>query len=229
MSGRPHVAEQPRAGVDGSTWPPARPTYEIASRVLDVVVAGGALVLLSPVWVGIAVLIRATSPGPALFRGTVMGKGGRPFTYYKFRSMVDGDDAVHRRWLRDFVTRDAPYQGDRFKVVDDRRVTRVGRTLRRLSIDEVPQLVNVLRGEMSIVGPRPPIVDEFVLYDENVLRRLAVKPGITGLYQVTARSRVPFSEMLAIDLDYIERRSLLLDLKIILRTAAVMVSGRGAG
>ena len=210
-------------------WTAPRPAYEAASRALDVVVAAAVLVLLSPVWLAIAVLVRATSSGPALFRRTVAGRCGRPFTYYKFRSMVDGDDSHHRRWLRDFVVDDAAYQGGGFKVVGDRRITPVGRVLRRLSLDELPQMLNVLRGEMSVVGPRPPIMAEYELYDDRARRRLAVKPGITGLYQVTARSSVPFSRMLAIDLDYIERRSLALDLSIMLRTAGVMLSGRGAG
>ena len=206
-----------------------RPVYEAVSRALDVAVAAAALVLLGPLWLAIAVLIRATSPGPALFRRTVAGRYGRPFTYYKFRSMVEGDDGHHRAWLREFVTSDAAYQGGRFKVVGDRRITPVGRVLRRLSLDEVPQLVNVLRGEMRIVGPRPPILAEYELYDDHARRRLAVAPGITGLYQVTARSSVPFSRMVAIDLEYIERRSLPLDLSIMLRTAGVMLTGRGAG
>jgi lipopolysaccharide/colanic/teichoic acid biosynthesis glycosyltransferase len=202
--------------------------YAAASRLLDIAVATAVLVLLSPLWLAIAVLIRATSPGPALFRRTVVGKDGRPFTYYKFRSMVAGDDSHHREWLREFVTSDAAYRDGRFKVVGDPRITPVGRVLRRLSLDEVPQLINVLRGDMSIVGPRPPIAEEYALYDDRCRRRLAVRPGITGLYQITARSRVPFSQMLAIDLDYIERRSIRLDVAIMLRTIAVMVSGRGA-
>ena len=202
--------------------------HAIASRLLDIVVASAVLVLGSPLWLAIAVLIRVTSPGPALFRRTVVGKDGWHFTYYKFRSMVVADDSHHREWLREFVTRDAAYRDGRFKVVGDPRVTPVGRVLRRLSLDEVPQLLNVLRGDMSIVGPRPPIAEEYALYDDRCRLRLAVKPGITGLYQVTARSRVPFSQMLAIDLDYIERRSIRLDVAIMLRTIAVMVSGRGA-
>jgi lipopolysaccharide/colanic/teichoic acid biosynthesis glycosyltransferase len=217
-------ARAPRADA----WPRPKPAYDILSRLLDVTVAAVALLLLSPLWLAIAVLIRTTSPGPALFRRTVVGRDGRHFTYYKFRSMVDGDDSHHRTWLRDFVTRDAPYQGGGYKVVRDPRITPVGAVLRRLSLDEVPQLINVVRGDMSIVGPRPPIVAEFELYDDRTRRRLAVKPGITGLYQVTARSQVPFSQMLAIDLDYIERRSLRLDVGIMLRTVAVMVSGKGA-
>lgn len=202
--------------------------YAVGSRLIDIVVATAALVLLSPLWLAIAVLIRATSPGPALFCRTVVGRDGHHFTYYKFRSMVAGDDSHHRAWLREFVTRDAAFRDGCFKVVGDPRITPVGRVIRRLSLDEVPQLICVLRGDMSIVGPRPPIAEEYALYDERTRRRLAVRPGITGLYQVTARGRVPFSQMLAIDLDYIERRSLRLDLAIMLRTIGVMVSGMGA-
>lgn len=211
------------------TLPAGRPRYAPAKWLLDVAVAGATLVLLSPIWLAIAILIRVTSPGPALYRATVVGKDGRRFTYFKFRSMIAGDDRHHREWLRDFVTRDTPYRDRVYKVEADPRVTPVGRVLRRLSLDEVPQLINVLRGEMSIVGPRPPIPFEYELYDERARRRLAVKPGITGLYQVTARSQVPFSRMLALDLEYIERRSLGLDLAIMVRTVGVMLTGRGAG
>jgi len=197
--------------------------------VIDVAAASLALALLSPVWLVIGALIRATSSGPALFARTVVGKDGRSFTYYKFRTMRQGDDTHHRAWLREFVLRDSPYSGGDYKVRSDPRVTDVGKFLRRTSLDEVPQLLNVLRGDMSIVGPRPPIEYEYGLYDDRSKRRLAVKPGITGLYQVSARSRVPFSEMLKLDLEYIERRSIWLDLKIMLATPVVMISGRGAG
>jgi lipopolysaccharide/colanic/teichoic acid biosynthesis glycosyltransferase len=215
---------QPRPAV-----PAGGPGYDAVKRVLDVVLAGAAVALLSPIWLAIGILIRVTSPGPALYRATVIGKDGRRFTYYKFRSMVAGDDRHHKEWLRDFVTRDAPYRERVYKVEADPRVTPVGRVLRRLSLDEIPQLINVLRGEMSIVGPRPPIPFEYELYDQGARGRLAVKPGITGLYQVTARSRAPFSRMLALDLEYIERRSLGLDVNIMLRTVGVMLTGRGAG
>jgi lipopolysaccharide/colanic/teichoic acid biosynthesis glycosyltransferase len=217
----------PSAGPGERAAP--RPSYEALSRLLDVAVAGAVLILLSPLWLAIAALIRATSPGPALFRRTMAGQFGRPFTYYKFRSMVDGDDSHHRGWLREFVVNDAAYQNGKFKVVGDKRITGVGKVLRRLSLDEVPQMLNVLRGEMSLVGPRPPIMAEFELYDDHTRARLSVRPGITGLYQVTARSRVPFSRMVEIDLEYIRRRSLALDVSIMLRTAVVVLAGRGAG
>jgi lipopolysaccharide/colanic/teichoic acid biosynthesis glycosyltransferase len=215
-------AWEPRAEAPPRLW------YDAASRVLDVIVALVGLVLPCPLWLVVGATIRLTSPGPALFRATVVGRGGRPFTYFKFRTMVAGDDGHHRRWLREYVTRDAPYREGIYKVVEDDRVTPVGRVLRRFSLDEVPQLLNVLRGEMSVVGPRPPLAHEWELYDAGARCRLSVKPGITGLYQVTARSRVPFSRMLAIDLDYVRRRSLWLDLRIMARTAGVMLSGRGA-
>lgn len=209
--------------------PAAQPWYDTVKRLLDLAVAAFILVVLSPAWLVIGGTVLLSSRGPAIFRRTMIGKGGRPFTYFKFRTMLEGDDSHHREWLRAFVTNDAPYDGGDFKVRDDPRVTKIGALLRRLSLDEVPQFINVLRGEMSVVGPRPPIPFEFDLYDDRAKRRLAVKPGITGLHQVTARSSVPFSTMLQIDLDYIERRSLQLDLSIMLRTPIVMLSGRGAG
>jgi lipopolysaccharide/colanic/teichoic acid biosynthesis glycosyltransferase len=153
------------------------------------------------------------------------------FTYYKFRSMTAGDDSHHREWLREFVRKDTAYLEREgrpiYKAIGDSRVTTVGRLLRRLSLDEIPQLINVLRGEMSIVGPRPPIVAEYELYDSHMCKRLAVRPGITGYYQVKARSRVPFSEMLALDCEYIERRSFGLDFQIIAVTPFAMI-GSGA-
>lgn len=210
-------------------WVGGHRGYEFAKRTLDVLVASGVLVVLSPVWLIVALAIMLESPGPALFRRTVVGKGGQPFTYFKFRSMRRGDDTHHRDWITRFVLADQPYAGGRYKVDRDPRITRLGAILRRTSLDEVPQLINVLLGQMSVVGPRPPLPFEYELYDQRARRRLAVKPGITGLYQVSARSQVPFSKMLAIDLDYIQRRSLRLDGWIMLRTFGAMLSGRGAG
>jgi lipopolysaccharide/colanic/teichoic acid biosynthesis glycosyltransferase len=206
-------------------WCGERPGYEIFKRLIDVTVAATTLVVLSPLWLTIAIAIRLTSPGPALFRRTVVGRRGESFTYFKFRTMVVGDDSIHRRWLRDYVLRDHPYTGDSYKVTNDSRITSIGRLLRGTSLDEAPQLINVLSGDMSIVGPRPPIEFEFNLYDDSAKRRLAVKPGITGLYQVTARGRASFSRMLSIDLEYIARRSVLLDVAIMARTATAMFSG----
>ncbi len=214
-----------------------RPVYDAVKRFIDVAISLTFLVLLSPLWLAIALGIRRTSPGGALFRGRVVGRFGQEFTYYKFRTMyANSDNRVHQKWLEDFVKSDRPFQrvdtasGSRpvYKVVNDPRVTSVGYWLRRTSLDEVPQLINVLRGEMSLIGPRPPVTYEYVHYDDYARQRLLVKPGITGLYQVTARSAVGFREMVAIDLDYIQRRSLFLDLSIMVRTPWVMLLGKGA-
>jgi len=190
---------------DPYSWAPGKPGYEIAKRVTDIVVALAVLVLLSPLWVLIAVLIVTTSRGPVFYRGTVVGRYGRSFTWFKFRSMRVSDDTHHREWIRDFVTSDAPYRNGIYKVTPDHRVTPVGRVLRRLSLDEIPQMINVIRGEMSIVGPRPPLDFEFQLYNPFQCGRLAVRPGITGLHQVTQRSYAPFSAMVALDREYILR------------------------
>jgi lipopolysaccharide/colanic/teichoic acid biosynthesis glycosyltransferase len=215
--------------VDSIPRAPRKEPYETIKRTLDVAIALVVLVLLSPVWLVIALLVKTTSPGPVFFRNTMVGRGGRHFRYHKFRTMVAGDDSHHREWLKEFVTKDAPYKEGRFKVDADPRRTAVGKFLRRTSLDEIPQLIDVMKGDMSVVGPRPPVLSEFEVYDGTARRRLAVLPGITGLYQVTARSSVPFSQMLAIDLDYVARRSLWLDLKIMLTTPWVMLTGKGAG
>lgn len=216
------------AEAQASAWPPARPVYEAAKRALDILLSILVLALLSPFMLAIALAIRLTSPGPAFYRGEVVGRGGRRFTWYKFRTMIEADDQAHRDWLRDFVMHDKPYVGGVYKLTPDPRVTVVGQFLRRFSLDELPQFYNVLRSDMSIVGPRPPITYEYDLYGPTQLRRLAVRPGITGLHQVTERSAAAFSRMLATDLDYIRRRSIGLDLAIMARTVGVMISGRGA-
>jgi len=209
--------------------------YDRVKRLLDILISSFVLVLLMPLWLLIALIIKCTSRGPVLFRNTVVGQYGKPFTYYKFRTMVhNGSDAAHRQFLEKFVKgaqETAPGSPDGkkvYKLINDPRVTPFGRFLRKSSLDEIPQMINVLRGEMSLVGPRPPVLYEYELYGEWEKQRLTVKPGITGLYQVTARSQVPFQEMVRIDLDYIQRRSLRLDLWIILKTLVVMVRGDGA-
>jgi lipopolysaccharide/colanic/teichoic acid biosynthesis glycosyltransferase len=200
-------------------------------------VAASVLVLLCPLWLIIAAAIKLSSPGPVLFTRTVIGRGGRPFVYYKFRTMqANNDDSAHRAFLERFVKDNKPFTVETdpvtgaeraiFKVVADPRITPVGRVLRRLSLDEIPQLLNVLRGEMSLVGPRPPVEYEYRLYDEAVKERLVVLPGLTGLAQVSGRNRNSFAQMVAFDLEYIRRRSLLLDLRIMLATITVLLSGR---
>ncbi len=199
----------------------------------DLIVASAVLVLGAPLWLLIGAVIRLTTRGPALYRAVQIGFGCEKFTYYKFRTMRQGSDKQHRDWLKEFVLEDRPYMYDDqgrpvYKDPGDQWVTPIGHWLRRTSLDEVPQFLNVLRGEMSVVGPRPTHPGEFEHFDEYARRRLAVKPGITGLYQVTGRGRVPFSQVLSTDLDYIRRRSSQLDLSIMARTIGVILTGRGA-
>lgn len=203
-------------------------------RVSDIAIASLTLVLLSPFWLLIALIIKFDSKGPVFYAQERVGMDGRIFLVYKFRTMlVDADSEIHREYQRKFIAGHAEANvGDdkqpAYKLRNDPRITRVGRILRRLSLDEVPQLFNVLRGDMSVVGPRPPIPYEVEAYELRHRRRLDMKPGLTGLWQVSGRNRLPFEEMVKLDLFYIENWSLLSDLKIILRTAFVIFRGDGA-
>jgi lipopolysaccharide/colanic/teichoic acid biosynthesis glycosyltransferase len=212
---------------------PIRP-YRL-KRVLDVIAASLGLLLAAPFAAVIAVLIKATSPGPVLFRQMRVGRDGRTFMFYKFRSMrVGTDDSEHRRYIKLFIEGNEEelrkLQGSKkiYKVTGDERVTLVGRFLRRTSLDEVPQLYNVLRGEMSMVGPRPHLAYEVELYKEWHRRRLCGLPGITGWWQIHGRSRVPFEKAVEMDIWYLEHQSLILDLRIMLRTITKATVGRGA-
>ncbi len=198
-------------------------------RCLDVVGAVVAICLLSPLMLLVAAAISLGSPGPVIFRQTRLGKGGKPFTFYKFRSMrIDSDDRVHRQFVASLI-KDGQAEGATYKLHADPRITRIGRLIRKTSIDELPQFFNVLKGDMSLVGPRPPIPYETVHYQSWHLRRiLSIKPGITGLWQVDGRSRVTFSEMVRMDLRYIHDCSLLLDLKILVKTVFVVIRCNGA-
>jgi lipopolysaccharide/colanic/teichoic acid biosynthesis glycosyltransferase len=194
--------------------------YRAAKRSLDIVGAAIGLVVSSPVILGVAVAIRASSPGPILFRQERVGLGGRRFTLYKFRSMhAAADEGAHRDYVRRLITGEDGGVSTWIPIEGDARVTRFGSFLRRSHVDELPQLLNVLRGEMSLVGPRPPIPYEVELYEPWHLERLAVVPGLTGLWQVTGWGRLSFDEGVALDLEYVRRRSFLLDLRIIGRTA----------
>lgn len=200
----------------------------IAKRASDLIIAISALSILSPLWLLIALLIKLDSRGPALYKQERVGMDGRLFLFFKFRTMrADTDDAQHREYQRRYISGDPDSNlGDdhkpAFKLKTDDRVTRLGRLLRKTSLDELPQLFNVLRGDMSIVGPRPPIPYEVESYEVWHRKRLDMKPGITGLWQVSGRNRLPFDEMVRMDLYYIENWSLLLDIKIILQTLPVM-------
>ncbi len=209
---------------------PRYPQWELAAkRVIDVVFALVIMTLGAPVFAVLALLVKCSSPGPVLFSQMRLGKDGRPFEFYKFRSMRhNNDDALHRDFTENFINGSSS-SGERvFKMVDDPRVTRIGHFLRRTSLDELPQFLNVLRGEMSLVGPRPPISYELEHYQDWHKDRLKVKPGLTGLWQVSGRSQVGFDEMVMLDLHYISHWSLLLDLKLIVRTIPVMLRGDGA-
>jgi exopolysaccharide biosynthesis polyprenyl glycosylphosphotransferase len=190
-------------------------------RAVDLGVAGLGLVVLSPILGAVALAMRLTEGPPVLFRQTRVGLHGRPFSVLKFRTMVV--DAEARR--AELEARNQ-VRGPAFKVEDDPRVTSLGRWLRRLSIDELPQLWNVLRGDMSLVGPRPPLPDEVARYDIWHRRRLSMKPGVTGLWQVSARQNTDFDERAELDLVYIDRWSLWLDLKILARTIPAALEGR---
>lgn len=209
-------------------------TYRL-KRALDIVVASIGMLVAVPFAAVIAVLIKLSSPGPVLFRQERVGKDGKTFMFYKFRSMrVDNDDSEHRKYIKAFIQGDEEelrklHKGRNvYKLVGDERVTRVGRFLRRTSLDEIPQLYNVLRGDMSMVGPRPHLPYEVELYKDWHRRRLCGLPGITGWWQVHGRSRVPFDKAVEMDIWYLEHQSLILDVRIMLRTITKAIVGRGA-
>jgi exopolysaccharide biosynthesis polyprenyl glycosylphosphotransferase len=206
----PTVAERPVA-------------YASAKRALDVAVSLTLLILLIPVLAVVAALVRLTSRGPAIFRQTRVGAGGRPFTCYKFRSMCV--DAENRR---DKLLHLNEASGPVFKMRNDPRLTPIGKYLRKFSLDELPQLYNVLRGEMSLVGPRPPVPGEVVHYRPRDLCRLAIKPGLTCLWQIKGRSNIPFDRWVDLDLMYIESMSFWGDVSILVKTIPAVITGRGA-
>ena len=201
----------------------------IACRTLDLVVALAALVLLAPLLLVIALWIRLDSRGPALFRQERRGRDMEPFVVNKFRSMqVNTPNDEHVAYVQSLIAGDAERKETLFKLVADERVTNAGRVLRKSSLDELPQLINVVRGTMSLVGPRPCLDYELEKYPQHAFGRFTVKPGITGLWQVSGRSQLSFDEMIALDLDYARQRSLRFNVKILLRTLPVVLFGRGA-
>ena len=217
--------------------------YFACKRYLDVTLASILLLILLPMFLLIALLIKLDSPGPVFFTQERVGAKRRSlgaktiwvirnFTMYKFRSMVAGaDSSLHEAYIRDFVEGRAPSvlaPEGKFKLTNDPRITRFGRFLRQFSLDELPQLLNVLKGDMSLVGPRPVPPYEVACYRNDDRRRLAALPGITGLWQVHGRCLVSFEEMVRMDIDYIRSASLLLDLKILFLTIPAVLSKRGA-
>ncbi len=213
--------------ADFSAEPIARvrtsPADAVLRRALDVTVAAAALLLLFPLLLVLALLIRLDSPGPILFVQTRVGKHGRTFPVFKFRSMhTDAEERL------DTVLAENERTGPVFKMKHDPRVTRIGRPLRRCSLDEVPQLFNVLRGEMSLVGPRPALPREVALYTPQQAGRLSVTPGLTGLWQVSGRASLSFERSVELDLEYVRRQSLALNVVLILRTIPAVLTGHGA-
>ena len=193
-------------------------------RSFDMLASAMTLLILSPVLLSIAVAVWISSPGPILFRQRRIGLNGRPFVCYKFRTMVE-----HAEGMQDELAELNEMSGPVFKIQDDPRVTNLGRWLRKFSMDELPQLLNVVRGDLSLVGPRPPIVDEVRQYERWHRRRLSMRPGITGIWQVEGRSQIPeFDEWVRLDLQYIDNWSLMLDFKILLKTIPTVILGRGA-
>jgi lipopolysaccharide/colanic/teichoic acid biosynthesis glycosyltransferase len=208
----------------------SRKIFELLKRTTDVVFSVSALLLLSPLFLLISLLLKLTSPGPVFYRQKRLGELGVAFTFLKFRSMhVANDSKIHRDFTQNLIRGNSGIPNGIYKIQKDPRITGLGRILRASSLDELPQFINVLMGQMSLVGPRPPIPYEFECYQLWHRRRiLEVRPGITGLWQVNGRSRTSFDEMVRMDLQYIKNRSLWVDLKILLKTPFAMVGGRGA-
>jgi lipopolysaccharide/colanic/teichoic acid biosynthesis glycosyltransferase len=202
---------------------------EFGCRALDLAIASSLLVLLAPLLLVIALVIRLDSRGPALFRQRRLGRDLRPFVVNKFRTMhVDMRDDEHRAFVQRLIAGDAERHRELFKLAGDQRVTRAGRFLRKSSLDELPQLLNVVLGQMSLVGPRPPLDYEVEKYPAHAFGRFAVQPGITGWWQVCGRSQLSFDEMIALDLEYAAQRSLWFNVRILARTLPVVLLGRGA-
>ncbi|MBU8923146.1 MAG: sugar transferase [Bacteroidales bacterium] len=229
--------EQQAERLDGSAAFAIRErgvSQRFVKRFIDVGVSLGVLVIGFPFLLAIAVLIKITSRGPVFFRQQRIGENGRHFAFFKFRTMrPDNDDSIHREFAQNFIkgqmsqTSLDSQKNNLYKISQDPRITGLGGFLRRTSLDELPQFINILKGEMTIVGPRPPLEYEYEQYDDWHKLRLKVRPGLTGLWQVSGRSTVPFHEMVKLDLYYIENWSLAMDLKIMFRTIPVMLACTG--
>jgi lipopolysaccharide/colanic/teichoic acid biosynthesis glycosyltransferase len=246
IANREHVISQPGVARTGPG-----PLYLLCKRIIDVVVAGLLLLVLAPFLLVIAVLIKLDSPGPVIFSQKRYGARVRlslnrgavvehcTFTFYKFRTMyANASSERHRDFIAAYIRNDASAmaalqngpvsEASKYKMNGDPRVTRIGRLLRRTSLDELPQFWNVLIGDMTLVGPRPPLPYEVEMYEPRHRRRLDAKPGITGLWQVKGRSSTTFDEMVRLDVEYITNQSLWTDIKILLATPAAVVAGKGA-
>lgn len=200
-----------------------------AKRILDITGSVIGLLLAAAPMAVIAALIKLDSPGPAIFRQTRLGRDRKPFTFYKFRSMkADADQTIHRDHIKGLIETPEIRDDSLYKIEDDTRVTRIGSILRRTSLDELPQLFNILKGEMSLVGPRPAIPYEVKMYKEWYFQRFKAVPGLTGYWQVCGRGAVGFEDMIRLDIDYVERQSFWLDIGILFRTVLVVLNRKGA-
>jgi exopolysaccharide biosynthesis polyprenyl glycosylphosphotransferase len=205
----------------------------LAKRTFDTLAVTLGLILLSPLLLIVAIVIKLDSPGPVFYRQSRVGENGRLFTMLKFRSMKIGNDpSVHKQHTTKLILENLSVEqlsGKCLKLEDDPRITRVGKLFRKTSIDELPQLFNILRGEMSLVGPRPAIPYEVESYQDWHKRRFEALPGITGIWQIKGRNRVSFDEMVRMDIEYIEKQSFWLDIMILLQTPFAVITGKGAG
>ena len=214
--------------VMGVTNNNANEFHLLLKRAFDLIVTSVGMLILAPVYLAIAAAVKIDSHGPVFYKQVRIGKDGQPFNFYKFRSMYVGSDSdTHRKTQVAKFIRGRENGNGSMKIVDERQVTRVGKFIRRTSLDELPQLLNVLRGEMSLVGPRPCLPYEWEHYESWHRKRLSVTPGCTGVWQVNGRSEVGFEDMVVLDLYYINNASLLMDVKLILKTIPVMLFGRG--
>ena len=203
------------------------PIYsKFVKRVMDTIIAFLALILLSPLFLLISVLIKITSKGYVFYKTEVVGKNGKRFVWYKFRTMrQDSDEKIHKDYLTDLITENKPIE----KIKDDPRITSIGKTLRKYSLDELPQLINILKGDMSLIGPRPCLIYEYELMDDWHRRRAKVIPGLTGLWQIFGRNKpdVSFNDSLILDIYYAENLSFWLDMRIFFKTIPVVIFGKG--
>lgn len=221
------VPRLPGCGAAGCTLPRATPAdtrgYLFAKRLLDIFGATAAIVIAAPIILLAAIAVKLETPGPVFFRQYRLGRNGRPFLLYKIRSMTASAPDI-----RDSLEDENEASGPVFKIKADPRITKIGRILRKYSIDEMPQLFHVLLGQMSLVGPRPPIPAEVERYAPWQTERLAVKPGLTCIWQVSGRSDIGFDDWVRLDIEYVRTRSLALDINLLLRTIPAVLTARGA-
>ncbi len=201
---------------------------DIAKRAFDIIFSYTVLVFGFPLFLILGLIVKLSSKGPVLFKQVRIGEKKKPFVFYKFRTMyMNNNHDLHKEYVKELITSNKK-AGNAYKIEKDPRVTPIGRFLRRTSLDELPQFFNVLKGDMSVIGPRPPIPYELRYYKDWHFQRLETKPGITGLWQVSGRTLLPFDEMVRLDIEYNKKRSFALDLYILIKTIPAIIAGKGA-